>query len=239
MKKYPIRFLSFLILVGFLFVGLPLHPIKAAPTVNYLTDQDGLPNYTVYKIFKDSRNMMWIGTFNGICRFDGHSFTKFHIDLPKPLNAVTDIVETHEGHIMFGTRKGLYLVEPERQTCVQVCPQISFVNCIGKIGQTLLIGSANGLWIYKNPEEAEPIKFENSVISKGNIVNDITDDGKGGAWLCSDEFLIHLNLKDRSLKKYKISKDLLTGNLRNICRSGDRIYIGTRNSGLLVFDPST
>ena len=100
MKKYPIRFLSFLILVGFLFVGLPLHPIKAAPTVNYLTDQDGLPNYTVYKIFKDSRNMMWIGTFNGICRFDGHSFTKFHIDLPKPLNAVTDIVETHEGHIM-------------------------------------------------------------------------------------------------------------------------------------------
>ena len=95
---------------------------KAALTVNYLTDQDGLPNYTVYKIFKDSRNMMWIGTFNGICRFDGHSFTKFHIDLPKPLNAVTDIVETHEGHIMFGTRKGLYLVEPERQTCVQVCP---------------------------------------------------------------------------------------------------------------------
>ena len=62
---------------------------------------------------------------------------------------------------------------------------------------------------------------------------------KGGAWLCSDEFLIHLNLKDRSLKKYKISKDLLTGNLRNICRGGDRIYIGTRNSGLLVFDPST
>ena len=239
MKKYPIRFLSFLIFVGFLFVGLPLHPIKAALTVNYLTDQDGLPNYTVYKIFKDSRNMMWIGTFNGICRFDGHSFTKFHIDLPKPLNAVTDIVETHEGHIMFGTRKGLYLVEPERQTCVQVCPQISFVNCIGKIGQTLLIGSANGLWVYKNPEEAEPIKFENSVISKGNIVNDITDDGKGGAWLCSDEFLIHLNLKDRSLKKYKISKDLLTGNLRNICRGGDRIYIGTRNSGLLVFDPST
>lgn len=108
-----------------------------------------------------------------------------------------------------------------------------------KIGQTLLIGSANGLWVYKNPEEAEPIKFENSVISKGNIVNDITDDGKGGAWLCSDEFLIHLNLKDRSLKKYKISKDLLTGNLRNICRGGDRIYIGTRNSGLLVFDPST
>lgn len=97
MKKYPIRFLSFLIFVGFLFVGLPLHPIKAALTVNYLTDQDGLPNYTVYKIFKDSRNMMWIGTFNGICRFDGHSFTKFHIDLPKPLNAVTDIVETHEG----------------------------------------------------------------------------------------------------------------------------------------------
>ena len=80
---------------------------------------------------------------------------------------------------MFGTRKGLYLVEPERQTCVQVCPQISFVNCIGKIGQTLLIGSVNGLWIYKDPGEAEPIKFENSVISKGNIVNDITDDGRG------------------------------------------------------------
>ena len=66
MKKYPIRFLSFLIFVGFLFVGLPLHPIKAALTVNYLTDQDGLPNYTVYKIFKDSRNMMWVGTVSAV-----------------------------------------------------------------------------------------------------------------------------------------------------------------------------
>lgn len=210
-----------------------------APFVNYLTDQHGLPNYTVYKIFKDSRGMMWFGTFNGICRFDGRSFTHFSIDCPKPLNAVTDITETEKGEILFGTRNGLYLVDETQQNSRHVCPQIGFVNSIGKVGGTVLVGASNGLWIYRNPEEAEAVKISNSVISKGNSVNDITDDGKGNAWFCTDERLIHLNLSRKSLKSYTISKEVLKGYLRNITRCGDIIYLGTRNCGLIAFDPAT
>ena len=198
--------------------------------IHYMTDLDGLPNYTVYKIFKDSQGMMWFGTFNGICRFDGRSFTHFHIDCPKPFNAVTDIVETEKGEILFGTRKGLYLVNQPLQTCEHICPQINYVNGFGKVGHTLLIGARNGLWQYENPEKAETIKIGNNIISKGNSINDITDDGKGGAWLCSNERLIHLNLRQKTLKTFEADPKLFTGYLRNICRVGERLFIGTNNN---------
>lgn len=207
--------------------------------IHYMTDLDGLPNYTVYKIFKDSQGMMWFGTFNGICRFDGRSFTHFHIDCPKPFNAVTDIVETEKGEILFGTRKGLYLVNQPLQTCEHICPQINYVNGFGKVGHTLLIGARNGLWQYENPEKAETIKIGNNIISKGNSINDITDDGKGGAWLCSNERLIHLNLRQKTLKTFEADPKLFTGYLRNICRVGERLFIGTNNNGLFAFDPAT
>ncbi len=223
----------------FLFITALTNQVVGSPILNHITDLNGLPSNTVYKIYKDSHGMMWFGTFNGICRFNGVTFTYFYIDSPKLENAVTDIVELENNQILFGTSKGLYLVDPNKQSCIKVCTQVGYVNCIKKTKSTIFVGSTNGLWIYKNPQEAEAISFENSVISKNNIVNDITDDGKDGIWLCSNEFLIHIDIKTKNLEKYRIGKELLTGNLKCICRIQNNIYIGTRNSGLLVFDLKT
>lgn len=238
------KFIRTLLLI-FFFAVVTSHNMHTAlmentPTsINYITDANGLPNYTVYKIFKDSQGMMWFGTFNGICRFNGSSFTLFNIDCSKPLNAVTDIIENEKGEIIFGTRNGLYIVNQSQQTCEHICPQIDFVNVLGKIGHTILVGARNGLWNYKNPNEAEIIKIGNNIISKGNSINDLTDDGKNGAWLCNNERLIHLDLQQMTLKTYETDSKLFTSYMRNICRIGKRLFIGTNNDGLFVFDPAT
>lgn len=226
----------------FIFVLVAVHPATLTADIssmNYITDSDGLPNYTVYKIFKDSKGMMWFGTFNGICRFNGRSFTHFHIDCPKPFNAVTDITENEKGEIMFGTRNGLYIVNQAQRTCEHICPQIDYVNTLGKVGNTILIGARNGLWSYKTPTDAELIKTGNNVISKGNSINDITDDGNNGAWLCNNERLIHLNLQKKTVKTYETDSKQFSGYLRNVCRVGKRLFIGTNNNGLFAFDPAT
>lgn len=223
-------------LIFYFFTLLLFNPSVRANEINQLTDLNGLPSNTVYKIFKDSHGFMWFATFNGICRFNGMSFTTFHIDTPRLENAVTDIIETNDHKILFGTPKGLYAVEANKQTCCQICPEISYVNCLTKIDNDILIGTSKGLWIYKSPEDTETIKLENNVVSKGNIVNDITHERKNEIWLCSDEYLFNLDLTTKKLKKYPIGKGLMTGNIKCICQKKDYIYIGTRNSGLLVFD---
>ena len=56
---------------------LSIQSIKAQqPTYKHYTVEDGLAGSTVYEIFQDSKEFIWIGTANGVSRFDG---TKFQI----------------------------------------------------------------------------------------------------------------------------------------------------------------
>ena len=207
--------------------------------IHHITELDGLPSYAVYKTFKDSHGMIWFGTFNGICRFNGRTITTFTTDVPQFLNATTDIIETPNGEILCSTRQGLYLVNPYKQTCTRVCPEIGFANKLWKKGDSILVASINGLWIYGKDRQAEAIKISHNVISKGNVINDIEGDGKNGAWLCASNRIMHLDFTDNSLVTYQLDKRLATGNLRNLRRIGDKLYIGTQNDGLLLFDITT
>ncbi|MEM9819875.1 MAG: two-component regulator propeller domain-containing protein [Bacteroidota bacterium] len=43
----------------------------------HLTDEDGLPGMTVHEIVEDEQGYIWMGTNNGLCRFDGRTFQVF------------------------------------------------------------------------------------------------------------------------------------------------------------------
>jgi len=45
----------------------------------HLTEEDGLSNDNVTCIFQDSKGYIWIGTKNGLNRYDGYKITGFVI----------------------------------------------------------------------------------------------------------------------------------------------------------------
>src|SRR5690554_230828 len=45
---------------------------------NYLTTQEGLSQNHITDIFQDSKGFLWIGTFNGLNRYDGYTIKTFH-----------------------------------------------------------------------------------------------------------------------------------------------------------------
>ncbi len=47
------------------------------PAMWHLADEDGLPSMTVYSILQDQQGFFWLGTENGLCRYDGHHFKKY------------------------------------------------------------------------------------------------------------------------------------------------------------------
>jgi len=49
------------------------------PAIWELTDEDGLPSNTIYRMLQDQTGFIWIGTNYGICRFDGKTFENFPI----------------------------------------------------------------------------------------------------------------------------------------------------------------
>ena len=43
----------------------------------FITTSDGLANNSVRYLFQDSKGFIWMGTLDGLSRYDGHSFVTF------------------------------------------------------------------------------------------------------------------------------------------------------------------
>jgi len=67
---------------------------------------DGLANSTVYYIFQDSKDFIWIATESGVNRFDGNKFELFTMDNGLSDNEVLQIHEDSSGKIWFLTLNG-------------------------------------------------------------------------------------------------------------------------------------
>ena len=71
MKKK--RVILLLVVLAFL---LPIHA-QNGMIVQHYTLEEGLPSNTVYCSLKDKEGFVWIGTWYGLCSFDGNEFTPF------------------------------------------------------------------------------------------------------------------------------------------------------------------
>lgn len=128
-------------------VAVPLH----ARHFKVLDVSDGLPNNTVKCITQDRQGFIWIGTFDGLCRFDGVSFTVFrHVptdSLSVADNHVEALLAEEEG-LWVGTQSGLCFYSFQEQ-CFHPCYRQSAkgekqrigdpIKNILRIGTTLVI----------------------------------------------------------------------------------------------------
>jgi signal transduction histidine kinase len=73
---------------------------------------EGLAEETVTALLKDSRGFLWIGSLNGLSRYDGERFKVYSIEdgLPKP--RVTALAETPDGAVWVATTGGLVRLDP-------------------------------------------------------------------------------------------------------------------------------
>ncbi len=82
-------------------------------SVNYInySISDGLPSAETYDVFQDSKGYIWIGTDNGVVRYDGANFETFTTQDGLTDNTVFKIYEDYLGRIWFITynRKLCYL----------------------------------------------------------------------------------------------------------------------------------
>ena len=79
--------------------------------IQHLTVRDGLSQSSPYHMLKDSRGFLWLGTQDGINRFDGHRFRVYKPDVRNPHSIkgvnVAGIVEDKRGNVWVGTEEGL------------------------------------------------------------------------------------------------------------------------------------
>jgi ligand-binding sensor domain-containing protein/anti-sigma regulatory factor (Ser/Thr protein kinase) len=79
------------------------------------TVSQGLSNNSINCITKDSRNFIWIGTAEGLNRFDGSRFISFFSDRDDPAslsgNIISDILQYRPGQLLISTNNGLSVLD--------------------------------------------------------------------------------------------------------------------------------
>ena len=78
--------------------------------------EDGLPQNSGKAIVQTADGYVWVGTFNGLVRFNGRDFTRFTIGNTKelPSDDITELLQDRAGRLWIGTSSGLASCERGR-----------------------------------------------------------------------------------------------------------------------------
>ena len=237
-------------------------PQKKEIHFDHLSDQEGLSSNTVFSILQDSRGFLWVGTYNGLNRYDGYEFTVFKNSSDDSTsisdNKIRALCEDKNGNIWVGTwGGGLNKFNRDTQkfkhyhhnpdNTAGLSSDGIFALCLDKSGN-IWIGTENQGLEYFNPETENFINYKydpgnpNSLSS--NTVYSVCEDTKGRIWIGTSNGGINKFEREKNqftIYKYSSNDPQSISSDMVICIVEDHLgflWIGTAG-GLNKFDPLT
>jgi len=206
--------------------------------------RDNLPDNRIRSIFQDSQGVLWIGTMNGVCQYDGYNFKK---DISSR-NAfrqsgswTSDICEDSLSNIWMGTKDGLNVYNTISQEFTHYASNISNQGTIidNEI-KALLYDQNSNLWIgtAKGLMQYDPIKRKFIVFSNFPLNTTITkiirsyDDY---IWIACSTGVVHYHTKTGKFDFYQkeVKADAYGDRIWSVLEVGKNLLIGTGGEGLL------
>jgi ligand-binding sensor domain-containing protein len=82
-----------------------------------LSAKDGLSNRWTMCVLQDTKGYIWVGTYDGLNRYDGNDFIVYRPSargkFPVSADLIIQLAETPDGKILLGTRYGILRFDPE------------------------------------------------------------------------------------------------------------------------------
>jgi len=209
------KILKFIWLLSF--ISLSLH-IFAKETDFYslnsrlqiISVNEGLPQQAVTSITQDKKGFMWLGTYDGLCRYDGYTCNNYHHisgdTTSLSNNRVISTFEDSKGNIWIGTEGTpcLNLYNYDDDTFSIPEGQI-WTDCRALAEGTdgvIWIGTSNGLFFFNIPDKSKRIIPHKTEIPSLNntIIKKIVHSSDNRLWILTSEEIICLD-EDRNLVK--------------------------------------
>lgn len=231
------------IFVFFLFLLADAKGVSNVPTLRSLSVDNGLSDLVVNALYKDTQGFVWIGTGTALDRFDGvHIKNYFITGFDERLKRVNVVTETEGHQIWMGNGMGLWRLHQGNDKLEQVVPDLinTPVHALLPDGKgTLYIGSEQGLFIC-HEGVFEQVTISNHQFASSNIINGLAFDRQGFLWMATEQGLYSMRLTDRKLDAYhyEVEGEHLCA-FQCISCIGNKIYLGTMDLGILLFDIPT
>ncbi len=223
----------------------------------HIGTEQGLSQNTGMSILFDSKGFMWIGTWNGLNRYDGYEFKVFKGQAENirifTNNRVTKIWEDRRGFIWVETYDGYYhYFNPESETFSTVPQYESNVTSNNKItcflqyaDDIILLGSSNaGIYLLRyDPEKgtyaaSQYLDRGNYALSNNNV-RFIHSDKNRNIWIGTKKGINFLSGTDIIKQQLNFQHQFVNASFTAFCEGDNELWFGTGEDGIIIFDRTT
>jgi diguanylate cyclase (GGDEF)-like protein len=180
------------------------HPMR----FNHITLDDGLSQSTVLSVLQDSKGMIWIGTENGLNRYNGYEFEVFQRERGNPdalsSDFVFDIEQDADGNLWLATNGG-GLVKRDARTgkfsALRHDPADAG-SISGNVVRSLLLDDDGMLWLGHRAAGLERLNSHTGVVKNygldaaaggANTIYALLQDSAGNVWAGGDHGLTRID----------------------------------------------
>ncbi|MEJ7827693.1 MAG: two-component regulator propeller domain-containing protein, partial [Segetibacter sp.] len=181
----------------------------------HIKAEQGLPDNTALCSMQDSKGFLWFGTYNGLCKYDGYSFTTYQFDPNDTTsisgNSITKIFEDSGGTIWVIARgSGICLFDRVTEKFTRFNPKSGFLSPNYSSSWALNEDKEGKIWT-GNDHDGQLIRYDkktgtiddftDSIFAKQDLntkedggINTIYKDKYGMLWIGSTKGLHRINL---------------------------------------------
>ena len=215
-----------------------------------ITIDEGLSQSLAEYIYQDSFGYIWIGTNDGLNRYNGNDI-KVYKNIRNNDNSISNdmissLVEDFEQNLWIGTDGGVnklnlvtgditrYLVSDEDKAISNTVVDEVFIDSKGR----LWVCTINGLNLYDS-ENDKFVKVANEYLENKGL-QDITEDHEGNIWVSTRDGLYKYNPDNKSVEEFlhneNNSNTISENNIFSVYYSEKKLWIGTKTGGLNVMN---
>lgn len=227
----------------------PINKLSYAQSKNLIFNniniEQGISQSTIEAIFQDSEGYIWLGTNDGLNRYNGYEFKIYNYEEYQNSishNGITDITEDKYGNIWVNTVSGVNKINKKTEKIsnyTEINGKIkedSTTEIIVTKDNNILVGTYEGLNIYNAKEDRFDIILEQKDGILSSCIYSIDEDINGNIWIGTELGLNKLSKDFKVLETYTSESEIY-----NIFCDDENgfVWAGSDSSGLLKIDTKT
>lgn len=211
----------------------------------HLDKEDGLANNSVNAIFQDSYGYLWVGTWNGLSKFDGYTFENYVSDETSnslPGNWIITLFEDSDSTLWVGTNGGVAYYDRTKNAFAQIegAEYNGITSFYESPSKQLWCTVINGILIFDIASKSFVKKLDASVNPAFQNIQHAVYDKKGNVWVGTQQGVVVVDVDEYAVVKQYLAhgkEPFINNNIKHLAFDYEgKLWIGTLEDGITVLD---